>query len=98
MSTTELPPPNAPLRSPGTSVRSFPTGAVQRIVDRFVPGAAEMISGERLALLGAAKGLQDPVPSASFAWNISLSMGLSMVGAFLLMLPTSWVYMATRQR
>lgn len=65
---------------------------------RFVPGAGEMISGERLAELGAAKGLQDPTPQPAFAWSISVSMALSMVGAFLLMLPSSWVYMATRQQ
>lgn len=68
------------------------------LVVRFVPGAADMISGKRLAELGQAKGLTDPVSTPWFVWNISISMALSMVGAFLLMLPSSWVYMATRQR
>ena len=72
--------------------------AVGLVVVRYVPGAADMISGKRLAELGQAKGLTDPVPAPFFVWNISISMALSMVGAFLLMLPTSWVYMATRQK
>ncbi len=67
-------------------------------VVRFVPGAAEMISGKRLAELGQAKGFSDATSSPWFVWNISLSMALSMIGAFLLMLPSSWVYMATRQK
>ena len=57
-----------------------------------------MISGKRLAELGQAKGLTDPVSTPWFVWNISISMALSMVGSFLLMLPSSWVYMATRQK
>ncbi len=65
---------------------------------RYIPGAADMISGKRLAELGQAKGLTDPVSTPWFVWNISVSMALSMVGAFLLMLPSSWVYMATRQK
>jgi hypothetical protein len=65
---------------------------------RFVPGAAEMISGKRLAELGQAKGLSDATSTPGFVWNISLSMALSMIGAFVLMPPSSWVYMATRQK
>jgi hypothetical protein len=68
------------------------------LVVRYVPGASDMISGKRLAELGQAKGLTDAVSTPWFVWNISISMALSMVGAFLLMLPTSWVYMATRQK
>lgn len=67
---------------------------------RFVPGASEMISGERLKELSQAPGLtlDDATTKPWFAWSISLSMALSMLGAFLLMLPASWVYMATRQK
>lgn len=72
--------------------------AVGWVIVSFVPGAEEMISGRRLAEIGAQKGLQDAVASPWFVWNISLSMALSMLGAFLLMLPASWVYMATRQK
>lgn len=68
------------------------------LVVTYVPGAAEMISGKRLAELGQAKGLSDPVSTPWFVWNISSSMALSMVGAFLLMVPSSWVYMATKQK
>jgi hypothetical protein len=31
-------------------------------------------------------------------WQVNTSMALSMVGSFLLMLPTSWVYRAERRR
>lgn len=67
---------------------------------RFIPGAGEMISGQRLLQLKQSPGLtlDNTTSDPWFAWNISLSMALSMVGAFLLMLPTSWVYMATRQQ
>lgn len=68
------------------------------LVVRYIPGAADMISGKRLAELGQAKVLTDPASTPWFVWNISISMALSMVGAFFLMLPTSWVYMATRQK
>lgn len=68
------------------------------VIVTFVPGAEEMISGRRLAEIGQQKGLQDAVQSPWFVWNISISMALSMLGAFLLMLPASWVYMATRQK
>jgi uncharacterized protein DUF4956 len=68
------------------------------LVVRYVPGAEDMISGRRLAQLGQAKGLEDPVPTPWFVWNISISMALAMVGSLLLMLPASWVYMATRRK
>jgi len=68
----------------------------------FVPGAADMISGRRLLELSQGKqGLVDAIqqtPGTWFVWNLSISMALSMLGAFLLMLPASWVYMATRQK
>ena len=68
---------------------------------RFVPGAADMISGRRLLELAQGQSLQDTMAQPAsqwFVWNLSISMGLSMVGAFLLMLPATWVYMATRRR
>jgi hypothetical protein len=67
----------------------------------FVPGAADMISGKRLLNLSQGQNLQDALrqePANWFVWNLSLSMALSMLGAFLLMLPASWVYMATRRK
>ena len=70
------------------------------LIVRYVPGASEMISGQRLQELSKSPGLtlNDATTKPWFAWSISLSMALSMLGAFLLMLPASWVYMATRQK
>ncbi|MGH7561757.1 MAG: DUF4956 domain-containing protein [Gemmatimonadales bacterium] len=68
---------------------------------RWIPGAAEMISGARLQEL-AQRGqsiegvISDPAPW--FVWRVSVSMALGMAGAFLLMVPTTWVYMAARAR
>lgn len=73
----------------------FTVGA---LVVRYVPGADAMINGRRLAEIAQPKNLTDAMAEPWFASNISLSMGLSMLGAFLLMLPASWVYMATRQK
>jgi hypothetical protein len=72
------------------------------LVVAFVPGGADLISGKRLLELAQdkqtlAEALRGP-SSSWFVWNLSLSMALSMVGAFLLMLPASWVYMATRRK
>ncbi len=67
----------------------------------WIPGASEMISGARLRELAAGgqtiTGLvQDTDPW--FIWRVNISMALAMIGSFLLMLPTSWVYMAERRR
>ncbi len=64
----------------------------------FVPAGRAMVSGERLAQLMNGN-LFDPAGSTSrLSWNTTLDMALAMLGAFLLMLPTSWVYMAERRR
>jgi hypothetical protein len=71
------------------------------LIVSFVPGAADMISGKRLLNLSQGQNLQDALrqdPGNWFVWNLSLSMALSMLGAFVLMLPASWVYMATRRK
>ncbi|NOT07964.1 MAG: DUF4956 domain-containing protein [Gemmatimonadales bacterium] len=73
-------------------------GGLGWLAIRYIPGAEEMISGSRLLEIRQAPGLTDAVTGPAFAWNISASMALSMVGAFVLMLPASWVYMATRRR
>ncbi len=69
------------------------------------PGAREIVSGERLAELagggGARFAFTNPSPSESsqwLSWQFALSLGASMIGAFLLMVPSTWVYMATRNR
>ena len=74
---------------------------VAALVIGLVPGAADMISGRRLLSLAQGQSLQDAMrqqPSEWFAWELSLQMLLSMLGAFLLMLPSSWVYMGTRRK
>ncbi len=72
--------------------------AVVSVILYFVPSGRAMVSGERLAQL--MKGnLFDPAGSGSLlSWSTTLDMALAMLGAFLLMLPTSWVYMAERRR
>jgi hypothetical protein len=67
----------------------------------FVPGAAAMISGERLAQLINSGGIlsgPDPAATARLSWMTTLDMALAMIGALVLMLPTSWVYMTERRR
>lgn len=68
-----------------------------------VPDLQQAVSGARLAALlqeslgGGGLLNVTAVPARSFSWEFSLFLGVAMLGAFLLMLPTSWVYMATRQ-
>ena len=69
----------------------------------FVPASRAMISGERLAELVGSGGnilTNQPNPAAASrqAWMTTVDMALGMIGALLLMLPTSWVYMAERRR
>lgn len=65
----------------------------------FVPASQAMLSGERLAQLLKGGGLFDAAPAAgALSWGTTLDMALAMIGAFLLMMPTSWVYMAERRR
>lgn len=67
------------------------------------PALRQMVSGERLAALAAEGGklsFTTPTPSTPglwLSWPFALSLGGSMIGAFLLMLPSSWVYMAARR-
>ena len=70
----------------------------------FIPPLRQVVSGERLAEM-IAGGAQNTLSfqsgtsdSRSFGWMFSLYMLVSMLGSFALMLPTSWVYMATRQK
>ena len=63
-----------------------------------------MVSGERLAQMIAGGGQNSlsfqsgTSGSMSFGWMFTLYMLVSMLGSFALMFPTSWVYMATRQK
>jgi len=67
----------------------------------FVPDLRQIVSGERLAqmIAGAQQNAFPPAAGRiSFGWMFTLYMLVSMLGCFALMLPTSWVYMATRQK
>lgn len=69
----------------------------------FVPELRQVVSGQRLAeMLQAGEPNSLPLTSApnsiGFGWMFTLYMGVSMLGCFALMLPCSWVYMATRQK
>jgi hypothetical protein len=58
-----------------------------------------MVSGERLAQLIQNGQLFSSSPGGGqISWSTTLDMGLAMIGAFALMMPTSWVYMAERRR
>jgi hypothetical protein len=70
----------------------------------FFPALRQVVSGERLAEM-IAGGAQNTLSfqtgtgsSIAFGWMFTLYMLVSMLGCFALMFPTSWVYMATRQR
>lgn len=72
---------------------------VAAVVLYFVPAGRAMVSGERLAQLLQGGGLFDGKPGgADLSWSTTLDMALAMLGAFTLMMPTSWVYMAERRR
>ncbi|MEZ4455097.1 MAG: DUF4956 domain-containing protein [Gemmatimonadales bacterium] len=73
--------------------------AVSTVVLVFVPAARSMVSGERLTELMERGSLLDGAPPGTgLGWSTTLDMALAMVGSFLLMMPTSWVYMAERRR
>ena len=72
--------------------------AVAAVTLYFVPSARAMVSGERLAQLMKGNLFDSPGASSLLSWNTTLDMALAMLGAFLLMMPTSWVYMAERRR
>lgn len=70
----------------------------------LVPSLQSAISGQRLAELtqgGAAFSFGDTSPlitSEWLTWRFSISLGVAMVGAFMLMIPVTWVYMAVKRR
>jgi hypothetical protein len=73
--------------------------AVVGVILYFVPAARAMVSGERLAQLIQNGQLFSSSPGGGqISWSTTLDMGLAMIGAFALMMPTSWVYMAERRR
>jgi hypothetical protein len=66
----------------------------------LVPESRSMISGERLSQLMKGGGLfsNEPGAGAGLSWSTTLDMAMAMLGAFVLMMPTSWVYMAERRK
>lgn len=80
--------------------------AFATVLVTLVPELRQAFSGERLTQLSgqdftaafggnaAAGGLG----GMWLSWSFAAMLGVSMVGAFLLMVPASWVYMATRRR
>lgn len=74
----------------------------------FVPGASAAFTGARLADLmsqaaptdatGAFAAPIGPPAGAGFSLAFALLLAVAMIGAVLLMVPASWVYMATRRK
>ncbi len=70
------------------------------------PGLAAVFTAERLAEVSASAGQADPLlealgappPVLSPPVALAVTTALCMVGAFVLMLPVSWVYILTRQK
>lgn len=70
------------------------------------PGLAAVFSAERLAEVSGSAGTTDPLlqaleaapPAMSPPVALAITTALSMLGAFFLMLPVSWVYILTRQK
>ncbi len=82
--------------------------AFATVLVTLVPELRPAFSGERLAQLsgqdfssafgGAGATGASPQSGMWLSWSFAVMLGVSMVGAFLLMVPASWVYMATRRR
>jgi hypothetical protein len=70
------------------------------------PGLAAVFSAERLDAVSAGTAQADPLlealqgtpPAMAPPIALALTTALCMIGAFLLMLPVSWVYILTRQK
>ncbi|MBM4187783.1 MAG: hypothetical protein FJ206_10805 [Gemmatimonadetes bacterium] len=90
-----------PAEKPGVSLALYYTllVAVASAMVYFIPATRAMVSGERLAQLLQSGDLFGGTPTGgSLSWSTTVDMAFAMIGAFLLMLPTSWVYMAERRR
>ena len=70
------------------------------------PGLAAVFSAERLAEVSSSAAQQDPLlealgstaPALAPPIALAITTALCMTGAFLLMLPVTWVYILTRQK
>ena len=79
--------------------------AVTALVWQVFPGLAAVFSAERLAEVSTAGSHHDPLldalggaPPVMTPVALALTTALCMIGAFLLMLPVTWVYIFTRQK
>jgi hypothetical protein len=76
------------------------------LVWRVFPGLHMVFSAERLGGLSGGAGPSDPLfeslsgtqPATPLPATLAITTALCMAGAFLLMLPVSWVYILTRQK
>lgn len=96
-----------PAQAPFLSLTVYYTAllALATLLVSVVPELRPAFSGERLAQLSgqdftAAFGGGSAAPQSGvwLSWHFAFMLGVSMVGAVLLMIPASWVYMATRRR
>lgn len=72
------------------------------IVCYLVPAARPAFGAERLVAIGGDGGLLSggapPSGGAEFSLEFAALLALAMIGSFLLMIPPSWVYMATHRK
>ena len=76
------------------------------LVWQVFPGLAAVFSAERLAEVSPSAAQQDPLlealgsaaPAIASPIALAVTTALCMTGAFLLMLPVTWVYVLTRQK
>lgn len=96
-----------PAQAPFLSLTIYYTAllGLATLLVTLVPELRPAFSGERLAQLSgqdfsSAFGGGSAAPQAGvwLSWHFAIMLGVSMVGAVLLMIPASWVYMATRRR
>ena len=80
--------------------------AATALVWQVFPGVAAVFSAERLAEVSSSASQSDPLldalgdtpPVMAPPVALAITTALCMAGAFLLMLPVSWVYILTRQK
>lgn len=80
-------------------------GAALALLVAWVPAIRELVSGARLDELGSigdsvfGPGTAPPIGAAVSAgpWSAAVVAALSMLGALAIMVPVTWVYMATRR-
>ena len=96
-----------PAQSPLASLTLYYTllVAVSALLLWLVPDLREAFTGAHLADLAGQGHMFSTestnmvaAPGEWLSWRFALLLGVAMLGAFLLMVPASWVYMATRRQ